>query len=201
MKVDWGVIDALITAKTPATFFLSGQWMEKFPEETKKLAKVPNFELALHGYSHPHMARLSKEAIEDQLKKNQDVLKSLTGRTATHFRPPYGESSLLLVETARSLGMETVTYDVVSGDPARDFKKEKLVANVVKNAANGSIVVMHVNGRGWHTAEALPDIIKDLKEEGLAPVTVEELISGTQPGAPAQGYGYFFNRAGRPGLK
>src|SRR5262249_33747732 len=79
MKVDWGVVNALIETKTPATLFLSGRWMEKFPEETKRLAQVPEFEIALHSYSHPHMTRLSEEAIAEQLTKNQNILRELTG--------------------------------------------------------------------------------------------------------------------------
>src|SRR5262245_46133269 len=76
MKVDWNVINELIETKTPATLFLSGKWMERFPEATKALAQVPEFELALHSYSHPHMTRLSKEAVTEQLIKNQDILKT-----------------------------------------------------------------------------------------------------------------------------
>jgi peptidoglycan/xylan/chitin deacetylase (PgdA/CDA1 family) len=194
MTVDWGVLNELIETKTPATLFLSGTWMEKFPEATKALAHVPGFELALHSYSHPHMTRLSKEAIAEQLEKNQTILKDLTGISATHFRPPYGEYNDLMVATARSLGLETVEYDLPSGDPARGFKKEKLIANVVKNAKSGSIIVMHMNGRGWHTAEALPEIIQDLKREGMALVTVSELVGESNPSGQHKGYDFFFKR-------
>lgn len=194
MKVDWAVVNALIETKTPATLFLSGKWMEKFPEATKELAKVPEFELAIHSYSHPHMTRLSKEDVAEQLTKTQNILKDLTGLSATHFRPPYGEYNDLMVETARELDIETVEYDLPSGDPSPGFKKEKLIANVVKNAKNGSIVVMHMNGRGWHTAEALPDIIEALKDEGMKLVTVSELVGESNPSGQHKGYDFFFNR-------
>lgn len=201
MKVDWAVINELIATKTPATLFLSGRWMEKFPEDTKALARIPQFELALHSDSHPHMTRLSKAAIQEQLEKNQSILKDLTGLTATHFRPPYGEYNDLLVETTRELGLETVEYDLPSGDPTPSFRKEKLIANVVHHAQNGSIVVMHMNGRGWHTAEALPEIIRALKEEGMTLVTVDELIGESNPSGQHKGYDAFFNRLRKGGLK
>jgi peptidoglycan-N-acetylglucosamine deacetylase len=201
MKVDWGVIKTLIETKTPATLFLSGQWMEKFPEATKMLGNVPEFELALHSYSHPHMTRLSKEAIRDQLKKNQDILKDLTGLSALHFRPPYGEYNDLVVETAHELDIETVEYDLPSGDPTRSFKKERLVENVLEHAQNGSIIVMHMNGRGWHTAEALPEIIQKLKNRGMTFVTVSELVGESNPTSQHKGYDFFFNRLLKDGLK
>jgi peptidoglycan/xylan/chitin deacetylase (PgdA/CDA1 family) len=199
--VDWDVINELIETKTPATLFLSGKWMEKFPEATKTLAQVPEFELALHSYSHPHMTRLSKEAVAEQLTKNQNILKDLTGFSATHFRPPYGEYNDLLIETARSLGIETVEYDLPSGDPSPGFRKERLIANVVKNAKNGSIVVMHMNGRGWHTAEALPEIIKALRNEGMTLVTVSELVGESNPAGQHKGYDFFLDRLRSGGLK
>jgi len=201
MKVDWEVLNTLVATKTPATLFLSGQWMEKFPEDTKAIARIPFFEIALHSYSHPHMTRLSKAAIHEQLEKNQSVLQSLTGITATHFRPPYGEYNDLMVKTAGELGLETVEYDLPSGDPTPSFKKEKLIANVVGQAQNGSIVVMHMNGRGWHTAEALPEIIGRLKEEGMVLVTVSDLVGESRPKGQHKGYDDFFNRLRAAGLK
>jgi len=39
---------------------------------------------------------------------------------------------------------------------------------------------MHANGRGWHTAEALPGIIEYLRSQGYTLVTVSQLI-GLEP--------------------
>jgi peptidoglycan/xylan/chitin deacetylase (PgdA/CDA1 family) len=50
-------------------------------------------------------------------------------------------------------------------------------------ARNGSIVVMHINGRGWHTAEALPAIISRLRERGFTFVTVSEMLENKSPAA------------------
>ena len=47
-------------------------------------------------------------------------------------------------------------YDLASGDPDSQATSDRLIEYVVRKARNGSIVVMHANGRGWHTAEALP---------------------------------------------
>ena len=47
-------------------------------------------------------------------------------------------------------------------------------------AKGGSIIVMHINQRGWHTAEALPEIITRLRKRGFTFVTVSELLSQLQ---------------------
>jgi peptidoglycan/xylan/chitin deacetylase (PgdA/CDA1 family) len=120
--------------------------------------------------------------IAEELRKTQQILRSLTGREARVFRPPYGEWSPAVVETAASLGMTTILFDLASGDPDTSATAAKLIGYVVHKARNGSIVVMHVNGRGWHTAEALPEIIARLRVRGFELVTVGELVDRL-PGA------------------
>jgi peptidoglycan/xylan/chitin deacetylase (PgdA/CDA1 family) len=75
------------------------------------------------------------------------------------------------------MGLVTVEYDLASGDPDRHATKEKLVEYVTSAAHSGSIIVMHINQRGWHTAEALPDIIAMLRKRGYKLVTVGELLA------------------------
>jgi peptidoglycan/xylan/chitin deacetylase (PgdA/CDA1 family) len=41
---------------------------------------------------------------------------------------------------------------------------------------NGSIIVMHINGRGLHTSEALPEIIQGLHARGFIFSKVSELL-------------------------
>ena len=67
-------------------------------------------------------------------------------------------------------------YDLPSGDPDTNATKEKLIEYVSTMTKNGSVIVMHMNGRGWHTAEALPEIIDRLRKRGFIFVTVSELM-------------------------
>ena len=69
-------------------------------------------------------------------------------------------------------------YDFPSGDPDKHITKERLVAWVLAKARPGSIVVMHMNRHGWHTAEALPEIIAGLRAKGFTLATVGELVDG-----------------------
>jgi len=48
---------------------------------------------------------------------------------------------------------------------------------VLARARPGAIVIMHVNGRGWHTAQALPILIPALRARGYAFVTVSQILS------------------------
>jgi peptidoglycan/xylan/chitin deacetylase (PgdA/CDA1 family) len=67
-------------------------------------------------------------------------------------------------------------YELASGDPDSTISRERLIHYVVTNTRNGCIIVMHVNGRGWHTAEALPEIIQALRAKGFIFSKVSELL-------------------------
>jgi peptidoglycan/xylan/chitin deacetylase (PgdA/CDA1 family) len=170
------VTKVLVETGTHATIFLGGKWMEEEQEQTLDLASHPQFELANHTFLHPHLKSVSDERIREELAMTQAVLYTLTGRQATCFRPPYGEYDERCVRIAAALGLHTIEFDLASGDPDIHATREKLIEYVTDKAKNGSIIVMHINHRGWHTAEALPEIIRRLRARGFELVTVGELL-------------------------
>jgi peptidoglycan-N-acetylglucosamine deacetylase len=171
----------LVETKTPATLFLGGKWMEEEPEQTKYLASIPYFELGNHTFLHPHLLRMSDDSIRQELWWTQEVMHSLTGKQPALFRPPYGEEDDRVARIAASMGLTTIQFDLASGDPDSSISKERLIDYVSSMAKNGSIIVMHINHRGWHTAEALPEIISRLRKRGFTFVTVGELLSQMHP--------------------
>ena len=48
---------------------------------------------------------------------------------------------------------------------------------VLRPVKPGSIIIVHANGRGYHTAEALPYIINRVKNQDYTFVTVSELLN------------------------
>jgi peptidoglycan/xylan/chitin deacetylase (PgdA/CDA1 family) len=154
--------------------------MESHPDVTRDLAEDPLFELANHSYLHRHLPRLSEPEIRDEIKRTQDIMFALTGKQGALFRAPFGEYDDRVLRVAGELGLITVQWDVVSGDPDRRVTARRMIAVVTGRVRNGSIIIMHMNGRGWHTAEALPPIIARLKAEGYTFVTVSDLLAAGQ---------------------
>jgi len=181
-QFDEKVIRMLIQLKVPATLFLGGKWMEEHPDETQELATYPQFELANHTYLHPHLPRESDARVREELTRTQDMLYTLTGRSATLFRAPYGEVDARTARLGAEAGMIAIQYDLASGDPDRHISTKRLIDYVSGQAKNGSIVVMHMNGRGWKTAAALPRIVLRLRKKGYKLVTVSDLLR--RPPAP-----------------
>ena len=161
------VTRVLLQTHTPATLFISGRWAETHLRQMRVLAQSPLFEIANHSFTHPHMTEVPPERQQEELLWTQQVLFSITGRLPRFFRPPYGEVDAELAQQAARNGLRTVEFDFPSGDPDRHVTRERLVAWVLAKARPGSIVVMHMNRRGWHTAEALPEIISGLRAKGF----------------------------------
>jgi peptidoglycan/xylan/chitin deacetylase (PgdA/CDA1 family) len=170
------IFNTLLKTGTPATIFLSGYWVKEDSDATRLLASDSLIELANHSFSHPHLTHLSATQIKDELKRTQDIIASLTGQRPFLFRAPYGEYNDTLIAIAKQLGLVTVQFDVESGDPDTTFTAETLVRWVTREARNGSVIIMHINNRGWHTAEALPTIIADLRTKGFQLVRVSDLL-------------------------
>ncbi len=177
---DQGIYDVLIKYDVPATFFMGGDWMRTHVDETLLLASNPKFELGNHSWSHPDFPGLSEEAMSRQILKTQNLLYQLTGRQARLFRLPAGLYDDLTLSVVAWHGLYTIQWDVETGDPDPTIDAERMNWAVRNRVQNGSIIIMHANGRGWHTAEALPEMIEYLQGEGYTLVTVSQLL-GLEP--------------------
>jgi peptidoglycan-N-acetylglucosamine deacetylase len=175
-RYDSAITRILVSHHVPATLFLCGAWMESHPAAVCSLAHNPLFELANHSFDHPHLRALDDAHLRRELARTQDVMQKLTGRSAKLFRPPYGEVDDRIVRVARAIGLTTVQFDLPSGDPDTSATAARLVEYVTRKARRGSIIVMHINGRGWHTAEALPRLIENIRKKGWEFVTVSNLL-------------------------
>ncbi len=175
-EYDEQVIDVLLREKVPATLFLSGRWVEKHPEQARYLAGKPQFEIAAHSYYHPHLLEKPDDRVLREMKRTQSIIRKTTGKIPKYFRPPFGEVDERVARIAAAAGLTTIQFDIASGDPDPGLSPQRVVRSVLREAKGGSIIVFHMNRKGVHTAEILPEIIKGLREKGFTLVTVGELL-------------------------
>jgi len=90
---DDSIVRILETLQVPATFFAGGDWMRTHPDEIRRMAANPLFEIGNHSWSHPDLRRLSREKVVQEVHLATAELERLTGRTTTLFRLPYGYES------------------------------------------------------------------------------------------------------------
>ena len=69
----------------------------------------------------------------------------------------------------------------MTADPVRSQSAEAIKRVMLKGIKPGSIIVAHANGRGWHTAEAMEQVLPMLMQQGYEFVTISELLSLGEP--------------------
>jgi len=93
------LLEILKKNKIKATFFVTGEHALQSPDLIKKIHDEGH-EIENHSYSHPHLLFHGYFFIRTQLMKTQEVIRLLTGETPRFFRPPYGQSDILVLEAA-----------------------------------------------------------------------------------------------------
>lgn len=155
-----------------ATFFIVGDWCDKYPQAVQKLADAGH-ELGSHSDTHPDMTKQSKEQIAKELNASKEKIESVSGQPIHLFRAPSGSYNNLVVSTARSLGWEVIQWS----NDSIDWKEppvEEMTERVLKKAAPGDIMLFHAGKK--NTPKALELILDDLLEQDYEFVTVGELI-------------------------
>lgn len=105
------LIDILGKYNVRATFFVVGEWVDKYPESVKALSDAGH-EVMSHSNDHAHFSKLSSEEIVNNLNACNDKIESVTGIRPTLFRCPYGEYDDHVVSTVTDMGMYTIQWDV-----------------------------------------------------------------------------------------
>lgn len=168
------ILEILKKNNIHATFFMTGGWIEKYPEDVKAIA-ADGHDLGNHSETHKHMSQLSHDECKEEIQKPHKKVKQLTGKDMCLLRPPYGDYNDTLLRTCKELGYYAIQWDVDSLD-WKDYDAATIIRRVTehKHLGNGSIILCHNGGK--HTAEALDELIKTLKGKGFEFVPISELI-------------------------
>ncbi|MFF5202115.1 polysaccharide deacetylase family protein [Micromonospora parva] len=177
------ILDLLEREQVPATFFLTGKWVRRYPDVTRRIADNPRFELANHTYGHAafttdcyDLPALPVDELARDVAKTFEVIKPYGGRQTRYFRFPGLCHDAAALEALAPLGVTVVDGDVVSGDPFATAWKP-LVRAVLDHVRPGSVVIMHVTeANAAMTDEALPHILAGLRKRGLVPAPLSEVL-------------------------
>ena len=166
------LIDIMKKYNVKATFFLVGQWVDKYPESVKALADAGH-SIQNHSNTHPYLSKISESEIISQLENCNEKAQKITGKRPTLIRPPYGDYNNTVIKTIKGINMYPIQWSIDSLD-WKGISATEIYNRVVPKIENGSIVLFH--NAAEHTPEALPSIIEKLQSDGYKFVTIEELI-------------------------
>ena len=166
------LIDILEKFHVKTTFFVVGDWAEKYPESVKALHDAGH-EVMSHSNHHDHFNSLSADQIVADVTASNERIAAASGVTPTLIRCPYGEYDDHVIRAVRANGMEPIQWDVDSLD-WKDLSAPEITRRVTSKVQPGSIVLFHNAAK--HTPEALPGILEALIGQGYTVVPISQLI-------------------------
>jgi len=169
------ILRALAQRGVHCTFFLTGQWMERYPDMARQIADAGH-ELGNHSWSHPAFTSLTDEQIREQLRRTEEAALRICGRsTKPLFRPPFGARDERVRSVAAEEGYLTIYWTVDSWDSVKkDITPQMITDRVMRHIRPGAIVLMHCGSEA--TAQALPQLLNALDAQGYRVVKVSELL-------------------------
>lgn len=166
------LIDILDEYDARATFFVTGDWCDRYPEDVKAFSDAGH-EIANHSDQHPHVSGINVNDLITDSRAASLKIEDITGKTPTLYRAPYGEYDNSLITTVQGMGMNVIQWDVDSID-WKEPTPEEIVKKVTGGVKSGSIVLFHNDLE--NTTQALPQVLELLSGEGYEFVPVGELI-------------------------
>ena len=170
------VLDTLRERGLHVTFFLTGRWVEQYPDLAEQIA-ADGHEIANHSYSHPDLVPLDDAQIAWQLEYTDQLIADLLGiHTQPFFRPPFGSRNGRVLAVAAASGFRSVYWTLDSGDWRARVSAGQVADRILRYAQPGDIVVEHVASEA--TAEALPTVLDAFDERGWRVGTVSDVLGG-----------------------
>ncbi len=167
------ILEELEKEEVKATFFIVGQWAEKYPDAVMQIAKAGH-DIGNHSYSHLRMGALDAGKVKSEIELCGKKLSEITGKPVDLFRPPYGDYNNTVITTAEALGYYTIQWDVDSLDWKPGISREEIMNRILSRVRPGSILLFHNDTP--HTAAVLPDIIRALKKAEYKFIPVSRMI-------------------------
>jgi chitin deacetylase len=124
--------------------------------------------------------------IRKEIDQASESILRATGVAPTLFRPPHGWRSPWMANELKKDKYTVVTWTVSPDDWQQTISSATVAKRVLSKTRSGSIVLLH-DGletkdafRKDQTINALPRIIRDLKNRGYRFVTIPELMEASQ---------------------
>jgi peptidoglycan-N-acetylglucosamine deacetylase len=175
------ILDILDKNHIKGSFFIIGENALQHPELVNKMYKEGH-EIGNHTFTHPDVASITPFQTRMELNANQRLFQEITGHSMTLFRPPYvanaepsTKSELEPILRAQNMGY-TMVGELIDSDDWQRLSSDEIVKRVLNQLPEGNVILMHdAGGDRSNTVEALPTIIKELKQRGYTFTTIADL--------------------------
>lgn len=172
------ILALLQQQEVKATFFITGKEAEQNPDEVSLLYQAGH-QLGNHSFSHPRMVLMSPAAVASEIERTDAAIRAVGYQDEILFRPPYGKKLFVLPWYLAQQQRKTIMWDLEPETaPSLAPDAQAMADYVIEHIRPGSIVLMHLMYQSRQSSrEALPLIIRGLKQKGYRFVTVSELLA------------------------
>jgi peptidoglycan-N-acetylglucosamine deacetylase len=176
------ILGELGRRNVPATFYLTGEECERYPEQLSKVVASGN-EIGNHTYSHGRMLFMPDSRIAEEIERTDTAIRGGGYRGPITFRPPGCKRLLSTPLYLERTGRVTVTWDL-EPDSFKGVESSSgaIVDYVMARVRPGSIVELHgMYASREPTLRALPELLDRLSEAGYRFATVSQIpATGTK---------------------
>lgn len=181
------VLDILKEKRVPATFFVTGHYIESAPDLLKRMAKEGHL-IGNHSWSHPDFTKVSKEKMEKELNQVDAAVRELTDQEVmTFMRPPRGTFNEKTLEWAKEFGYTHAFWSLAFVDWETDKQRgwEYAYESVIDQIHPGAVILLHTVSQD--NAEALSQLIDELNKRGYRFGSLNDLMIKQMVPAPIWG--------------
>lgn len=168
------ILNILETHQVRAAFFVTGKWVDEYPEDVKKILDAGH-DLGNHSENYRQMSGITAEECRKEIMSVHEKVEKLTGYEMNLFRPPYGDYNNTVIKTVYACGYYPVQWNLDSMD-WKNYGAEDIISRITDSSALGNGAIILCRSGGKYTADALDEALAGLEKQGYAMVPLSELI-------------------------
>ena len=164
------LLNGLNQYNAKVTFFVLGNRVNENSDIIKRAYEEGN-QIGSHTYNHKNLIKLNSLQIQGEINNANTVIREIIGTEPSVFRPPYGNINN---SVKQYINVPIILWNI---DPL-DWKykdKEMIKNNIVSNAEDGDIVLVH--DIYLSSVEGALLAMEELYNQGFAFVTIEEMMT------------------------
>jgi len=182
------ILDILQELDAPATFFMVGKHVEKFPHIAQRIV-AEGHTVGNHTQNHRNLPTLSTIDLQKEVMEATTIITEVTGVYPTFVRPPRGMYDDRFRRLANLLGQEIVLWSISTRDWRYGVTPTYIERLVESRVRGGDIILFHDSGAlvqseggdRQATVRSLANVISIIRAKGLEIVPLDELLHNAAP--------------------
>lgn len=170
------VLDILAKHAVPATFFVTGHYVDAEPKLVKRMVDEGHI-IGNHSFYHPDFTEMSKEGMKKELDMLRDAVADVSDqKELIYLRPPRGTFNENTLKWADEFGYVHVFWSLafrdweVNAQKGADYAYDQIMSQIHP----GAVALLHAVSED--NALALDKVITDLKVAGYSFKSLDDLM-------------------------